>query len=434
MEKAKNYIPRLFDKTMESVLRRKGAIIVTGPKWCGKTTTSEQFCKSKRDLLPIETRSNLIALARTAPKRFFQGEKPLLIDEWQHVSFLWDNIKHEADHSAAFGLFILAGSVTDKSVMDRFEKEEAASRHTGTGRIVAKKMRTMSLFESGEGEGTISLSGLRDGSFEPGLSDVAIDDYAFLLCRGGWPLSLSTDEGDALLSAKDYVDMVAEEDLFSMKDIPIEKNPQKARRFLRSYARNISTQASNETIRGDVASTDGSFDDETMRKYLQASQSLYVVEELEAWNPYLRSRIAIRTKPTRHFVDPSIAAAALGVGPSGLFEDMTTFGLLFESMAVRDLRIYAEATDGRVYKYRDSRGREVDAVVEWPSGSFGLIEVKLGGEEAIEQAAQKLIALKNDIDEKRNGRLAFLMVVTKGPAAYQREDGVYVVPLSCLRD
>ena len=400
------YIPRVFDQTLEKTLRRKGAVVVTGPKWCGKSTTTKRFAASIRDLMPVSTRENLIRMARLMPGTFLKGDKPLLIDEWQHVSFLWDEIKSQVDSAHSFGLFILAGSVTDQSIMDKVEAEESAPRHTGNGRFVKKKMRTMSLYESGEGSGNVSLEKLRTDVFTPATCDMGVEDYAFCLCRGGWPLSIGMEKEDAIANAYDYYETIAEEDLFSLRNPKLDKNPQRARILLRSYARNVSTPASDKTLMEDVAANDGTFDEATFKRYHTALNELYAIEELEAWNPRLRSRASIRNKATRHFVDPSIATAALGVGPEGLFEDMMTFGLLFESLAVRDIRIYAEANDAHVYKYRDNRGREADIVIQWKNGDFALCEVKLGGSKDIDEAARKLIALSSDIDHEKTGKAA----------------------------
>lgn len=428
----RKYIPGLFDDMLSFSLRSKGAVLVVDPKWCGKSTTCKKHTKTIVDLIPISTRKNLIEFAKSAPKEFLnQGSKPMLIDEWQHISFIWDQIKVEVDEAGEFGQFILTGSVSDKEKMDESVDE---SKHTGNGRFTKRMMRTMSLFESGDSSGSVSLKSLMNNEFTPGMSDMAIKDYAFAICRGGWPLSLGVDKAVALEQAFSYYEMLSCEDVFSLKDIPLKKDEQKAKRLLRAYARNVSIACSDVTLKNDVKSFEDSFDNETFYKYMNALRSLYVVEELEAWNPYLRSKASIRTKPTRHFVDPSIATAALGLSPEGLFKDMTTFGLLFESLAVRDLRIYADILNAKVYKYRDSKKREADIVLQFRDGSWSLIEVKLGSDADIEDAAKHLLDIATDIDTKKTGSLNFLMVITKDKFAYRRKDGVYVVPLGCLRN
>lgn len=426
-----NYIPRLFDKTLEFALKSKGAILVVGPKWCGKSTTSSRQAKTIIDLTIEETKEQYINFAKSAPTLFLQqGEKPLLIDEWQEISFIWNSIKDQVDKNKSFGQFILTGSVTDKAIAN----DKKGYIHTGTGRIVQKIMRPMSLFESGDSNGLVSLHNLKEGRFQPCISKLTIEDYAYLICRGGWPLSLNCEENVALQQAIDFYDATVNEDIFSLKDIKIRKDINKARKLMRSYARNISSQCSDDVLLKDVSSNDTSFDVRTFQKYMLALNRLYVVEELEAWNPNLRSKVAIRAKNTRHFVDPSIASSALGVGPKGLFLDMKTFGFLFESLVIRDLRIYCDTLNAFVYHYKDQLDREADAVIQFRDGSWALVEVKLGNQEDVDIAASKLIKLAKDIDAKKMGKPAFLMVVTKGAVALKREDGVYEIPLGCLKN
>ena len=427
---AKKYIPRLFDQTLEFSLRSKGAVLVIGPKWCGKSTTSSRHAKTIIDLTDETLKEQYIKSAKASPTHFLQaGEKPMLIDEWQEIAFIWNSIKKEVDKSNEFGQFILTGSVTDKTI-----SPSRGERHTGTGRIVRRMMRPMSLFESGESNGKVSLTALKDGVFEPCFSNTTIDDYAFYICRGGWPLAINRDPDVALQQAIDFYDGVISEDLFSLNDIPIRKDIAKAKKLMRSYARNIGSQCADSVLINDVASNDQSFDTKTFNKYMLALERLYVIEELEAWNPNLRSKIAIREKNTRHFVDPSIGAAALGVGPKGLFSDMNTFGFFFESLAIRDLRIYCDCCGASLYHYRDQTDREADAVIQFRDGSWALVEVKLGDQEDIDEAADKLIKLSRDIDEEKTGKPAFLMVITQGVSAVKREDGVYQIPLACLRN
>lgn len=352
-----------------------------------------------------------------------------MIDEWQEISFVWNSIKDQVDKGGLFGQFILTGSVTDNTI-----SKNSGEKHTGTGRIVRKMMRPMSLYESGESNGKVSLLSLKEGVFEPCVCDKTIEDYAYYICRGGWPLAINQDEDIALQQPIDFYDAVVSEDLFSLKDIKLRKDIGRAKKMMRSYSRNIGSQCADSVIINDVASNDSSFDVKTFDKYKLALERLYVIEELEAWNPNLRSKISIRTKNTRHFVDPSIAAAALGVGPKGLFKDMNTFGFLFESLAIRDLRIYCDTLGASVYHFKDQTDREADAVIQFRDGSWALIEVKLTDQEDIDSAAKKLIKISNDIDKEKTGAPAFLMIITKGATAIKRDDGVYEVPLACLKN
>ena len=426
------YINRLFDKTMEFTLKSKGAMVIVGPKWCGKSTTAKRYAKTVIDLMPLESRQEYIELAKISPSNFLNyGPKPILIDEWQHVSFIWDQVKYEVDKTGEFGQYILTGSFTDRS---KSEMEYDGSRHTGNGRIIRKMMRTLSLYETGDSNGSVSLEDLKNGKFSNAMSKKDINDYAYYICRGGWPVAIGKDRDVSLAQARDYYDVVVTDDIFSLKDIPLRRDEQRARKLMRSYARNVSIAAMDTTLREDCAGGDEIFDKDVFAKYLNALRNLYVIEELPAWNPNLRSKTAIRTRETRHFTDPSIGAAALGITPEGIFKDITTFGLLFESLVVHDLRVYADTIGARVYKYRDSKKREADAVIQFNDGTWGLVEVKLGGEDDILQAADNLIKIANDVDWDKSGKPAFLMVVTKNKVAYQMDNGVYVVPLCCLKN
>lgn len=428
----KEYISRIFDGIVEFTLKSKGALVIVGPKWCGKSTTAKRYARTVIDLMPLESRNEYIELAKISPENFLNyGPKPILVDEWQHVSFIWDQVKYEVDKTGEFGQYILTGSVTDKS---RTELDYESSRHTGNGRIIRKMMRTMSLYETGDSNGTVSLLDLKNGIFSKAMSKKDINDYAYYVCRGGWPVAIGKDREVSLAQARDYYEVVVTDDIFSLKDIPLKRDEQKARKLMRSYARNVSIAAADTTLLTDCVGSDDTFDKDVFAKYLNALRNLYVIEELPAWNPNLRSQTAIRTKETRHFTDPSIGAAALGITPEGIFKDITTFGLLFESLAVHDLRVYADAIGGHVYKYRDSKKREADAVLQFADGSWALIEVKLGGEDDIRKAADNLMKIADDIDRERTGKPAFLMVITKNKVAYQMENGVYVVPLCCLKD
>ena len=426
----KNYIPRLFDETLKFSLKSKGAVLVVGPKWCGKSTTSARQAKTIVDLTIEETKQQYIALAKASPTTLLQqGERPLMIDEWQEISFIWNSIKDQVDKSGSFGQFILTGSVTDKTI-----SQDSGERHTGTGRIVRKMMRPMSLYESGDSNGKVSLLDLKEGKFEPCISNKTIEDYAYYICRGGWPLAINQPEDVALQQAIDFYDAIINDDLFSLKDINIRKDIGKGKKLMRSYSRNIGSQCADSVILNDVGSNDESFDIKTLDKYLLVLKRLYVVEELEAWNPNLRSKVAIRSKNTRHFVDPSIACVALNLTPDNLFMDMNTFGLLFESLAIRDLRIYCDSINASVYHYRDKAEREADAVIVFDDESWALVEVKLCNNDEIKEASNKLVALANDIDVSRHPKPAFLMIITATKTAYIDENGVYIVPLGCLKN
>lgn len=426
------YMSRLFDGIVEFTLKSKGALVIVGPKWCGKSTTAKRYAKTVIDLMSLESRNEYIELAKISPSNFLNyGPKPILVDEWQHVSFIWDQVKYEVDKTGEFGQYILTGSVTDKS---KAGLDDDTIRHTGNGRIIRKMMRTMSLYETGDSNGAVSLLDLKNGKFSKAMSKKDINDYAYYICRGGWPVAIGKEWDVSLVQARDYYEVVVTDDIFSLKDIPLKRDEQKARKLMRSYSRNVSIAAADTTLLEDCAGSDETFDKDVFAKYLNALRNLYVIEELPAWNPNLRSKTAIRTKETRHFTDPSIGAAALGITPEGIFKDITTFGLLFESLVVHDLRVYADTIGAHVYKYRDSKRREADAVIQFDDGSWALIEVKLGGEDDIKTAGDNLIKIANDIDCEKTGKPAFLMVVTKNKVAYQMENGVYVVPLCCLKN
>lgn len=429
----KEYINRLFDKELDFYLKTVGAIQIVGPKWCGKSRTAKRHAKTIIDLMKKNQRDQYVELAKKAPEVLLNsGDKPILIDEWQVISFIWNSIKEAVDENGEFGQYILTGSVTDNTSADSLAGEEN-EKHTGTGRIIKRMMRTMSLFESGDSSGEISLSGLKNGFFDAAISNKSIEDYSYFICRGGWPLAINDDRDVALQQAKTFYNGLTNEDIFSLKDVPLRKDEKRAKKLLRAYARNVSTEASNESIKADLKENGDEIDKDTFVKYLLALQRLYAIEELEAWNPNLRSKTAIREKNTRHFVDPSIATAALGISPDSMFSDMKTFGLLFESLAIRDLRIYCDTLNADVYHYRDKADREADAVITFEDGSWALIEVKLGDEEEIKESSTKLVALANDIDEKEHPKPAFMMIVTGTNVAYKDDNGVYVVPLACLK-
>ena len=421
------YKPRIADKLLARKLAGKGAVLVEGPKWCGKTTTAQQQAQSLLNLGDSDILSQSLKIMEISPKTLLQGKTPRLIDEWQTIPPLWDTIRSEVDQRGEFSQFILTGS----SVLPQANE----TTHSGTGRFAHIKMRPMSLFESGESTGTVSLGDLFDGNtFAPQPCELDLQKMAYLTCRGGWPQATLIEGKIALDQAFDYFDSVIERDIQRVDGV--KRNPERAKLLMRSYARNIAQQASYSTIKADMLSNDAkTLDEDTVADYIKALKQLFVIEDLAAWSPNIRSKSAIRTGDTRHFVDPSIGTAALGLGPNDLINDLNSFGLLFEDLAVRDLRVFAEALDGKLYHYRDSSGLECDTVLHRRNGTYALIEVKLGGEKLIEEGVASLNSLANTIDTDRMHKPSFMMVLTAvGPYAYQRKDGIFVVPIGCLKD
>ena len=401
--------------------------MIEGPKWCGKTTTAKQLAKSVLDLGDSSVLKQSAQLIELSPKTLLEGKTPRLIDEWQALPPIWDSIRSEVDKRGEPSQFILTGS----SVLP--EADETI--HSGTGRYSYIRMRPMSLYESGESTGKVSLSDLFDGTpFDIQTNDLTIDDLAFLTCRGGWPWATLISKEVALDQAFDYIDSVVNKDIQRVDGV--KRSPERARLLLRSYARNISQQIPYSTIRKDMLANDSStLDEDTVADYIKALKKLYVIEDLAAWNPNIRSKAAIRTTATRHFVDPSIGTASLGLGPNDLINDLKSFGFFFEDMVVRDLRVYAEALDGKLYHYRDSTGLECDTVLHRRNGSYALLEVKLGGKELIDEGAANMIKLSQSIDTDQMPSPSFMAVIIGvGHYAYQREDGVCVIPIGCLRD
>ncbi len=424
---AKKYKQRVSDAILKRKVMGKGAVLIEGPKWCGKTTTAKQLAKSILDLGDSSVLKESSLLMDISPKTLLEGKTPRLIDEWQAIPPLWDSIRSEVDRRGEPSQFILTGS----SVLP--EADETI--HSGTGRYAYIKMRPMSLYESGESNGKVSIKDLFEGKpFSVQQNSLTIDDIAFLTCRGGWPWATLIPKEVALDQAFDYVDSVVNKDIQRVDNV--KRSSERARLLLRSYARNISQQASYSTIRKDMLANDSStLDEDTVADYIKALKKLFVIEDLEAWNPNIRSKAAIRTGDTRHFVDPSIGTAALGIGPKDLVNDIKSFGFFFEDMAVRDLRVYAEVLDGRLYHYRDSNGLECDTVLHRRNGSYALMEVKLGGQDLIEEGAKNMIKLANSIDTEKMPSPSFMAVIIGvGKYAYQREDGVYVIPIGCLKD
>lgn len=421
------YKHRIADRILERKVLGKGAVLIEGPKWCGKTTTAKQLSKSILDLGDSSVLMQSSQLIEISPKALLEGKTPRLIDEWQALPTIWDCIRSEVDRRGEPSQFILTGS----SVLP--EAEETI--HSGTGRFAYIKMRTMSLYESGESTGSISLSDLFEGkSFEVLQNEMDIDELAYLICRGGWPWATLIPKEVVLDQAFDYVDSVVQKDIQRVDKI--KRSPDRARLLLRSYARNISQQISYATIRKDMLANDAStLDEDTVADYVKALKKLFVIEDLAAWNPNIRSKAAIRTSDTRHFVDPSIGTAALRLGPKDLINDLQSFGLFFEDLVVRDLRVYAEALDGELYHYRDSSGLECDTVLHRRNGSYALLEVKIGGENRINEGAANLLALAKNIDTNKMSAPSFMAVIIGvGKYAYQRKDGVYVIPIGCLKD
>lgn len=424
----KNYHQRIADSLLNFKLHSKGAVLIEGPKWCGKTTTALQIAKSSILMQDQDNLKDYLELAQIRPSALLQGETPHLIDEWQVAPQLFDAIRYEIDKRDEFGQFILTGSATPYDI--------SKINHTGTGRISRMTMRTMSLFESGESNGTVSLKEIFDGNTEvEGTSNIDLSELSYLICRGGWPKVVDIkDQRIALQQAIDYYDGVINSDISRVDDI--KRDPNRAARVLRSYARNIASQAKLSSITQDIKSNEEiNFSDDTVSSYIKALKSIFVIEDSNSWNPNLRSKAAIRTTDTRYFLDPSIACAALGIGPIDLENDLNTFGLLFENLVVRDLRIYADAIDGKVYHYRDNLDLECDAVVHLRNGKYGLIEVKLGGEKLISEGIKSLNKLEEKLDTTKMKAPAFKMVITGvGKFAYKNKDGILIVPIGSLKD
>ena len=423
------YKSRIIDTLLEKKLQAKGAVLIEGPKWCGKTTTAEEIAASKIMLSKPDIKEHFKSLLEIDTDAALAGEAPMLIDEWQTVPKLWDAVRYTVDHRHKMGQFILTGSaVPDKEA----EKER---EHSGTGRFAWLTMRPMTLFESGESNGTVSLGDLFSTP-EKILqkNELKLTDIAFLICRGGWPTAVGLPEEAALEQAFDYYDAVTKEDITKVDGV--KRASERVQRLMRAYARHQGTQASVVTLKEDLKNNDTTaLDEDTITSYLDALRKIFVVEDMPAWNPNLRSKTAIRTTDTRYFVDPSIATAALGLGPGDLMNDLNTMGFFFEAMCVRDLRVFAEALNGKVYHYRDKTGLECDAVIHLRNGQYGLIEIKLGGDSLIKEGAQTLTALANQIDTTRMKSPAFKMILTAtGEYAYRRpEDGIYIVPIGCLK-
>ena len=421
------YKKRVADEILSFKLESKGAVLIEGTKWCGKTTTAMQIAKSSVSMQDSIESSNNIELAKIKPISLLEGTTPRLIDEWQVAPRLWDAIRNEVDRRDAFGQFILTGSAVPADLSQIL--------HSGTGRITRMTMRPMSLFESEDSTGTVSLESLFDNHIDiEGKSNINLEKLAFLICRGGWPKALDCSEMVALEQAFDWYDGVINSDISRVDNV--ERDKDRTVRIMRSYARSVASETKLSSIARDIISNEStSISVDTIGSYIKALKKIFVIEDATAWNPNLRSKTAIRSSDTHYFVDPSIATAALGLGPKDLISDLNTMGLIFENMAIRDLRTYAERIHGTVYHYRDSNGLECDAVIHLRNGKYGLVEIKLGSEDSIEEADRNLKKLESIIDTTKMHSPSFKMILTGvGTYAYQRKDSVYIVPIGTLRD
>lgn len=421
-----SYRPRIVDSALKRKLRRKGAVLIEGPKWCGKTTTAEQVSKSTLSVDDPSTVNTNKILSEIDPERLLTGDHPRLLDEWQVAPKLWDAVRHHVDRHKGQGQFILTGSSVPADISETI--------HSGTGRFGWLVMRPMSLYESGDSTGDVSLASLFESQPISGCSNLDLDRLTFLICRGGWPESVDMDDDVALDQAFDYIDAVIRNDMSRVDNI--RRDPQKVRMLLRSYARNQGTQISQASISADISSNDTEgVSEETVSEYLQALRKLYVIEDMKAWNPNLRSKTAIRTSDTRYFVDPSLAAASLRIGPQDLINDLNTTGFFFEALAVRDLRVYTESLDGDVYHYKDNLDNECDVVIHLRDGRYALLEVKLGGERLIDEGVKTLKDVLRRIDTDKMGKPAFMAIITGTERyAYRRDDGIIILPLGALKN
>lgn len=418
---------------LQAELEAMGAVLIEGPKACGKTTSAEQAANSVIYMDDPMRRNQYSQLVETDINTILAGATPRLIDEWQIATKIWDAVRFEVDHRRRDGQFILTGS----AVPPKREKEEM--RHSGTGRISWMLMRPMTLWESSESSGEVSLRQLfrhhPDAQAVSGVNKLTLSDIAFMCCRGGWPKAVDKgSENAALRQAVNYYEGIVRTDISRVDDV--DRDEERTRRIMRSYARHQGAQVSLQTILDDIAYNETTeFSDKTLYSYINALKSIFVIEDMPAWNPNLRSKSAIRTSDTRYFIDPSLACASLGLGPDDMINDLNTFGLIFECLCVRDLRVYSQAIDGKVFHFRDKTGLECDAVVHLRNGSYGLVEIKIGGERLINEGAENLLKLQSRIDTTKMKSPVFMMVLTAvGDYAYRRTDGVLVVPIGTLKD
>ncbi len=418
------YLPRIYDKILKEKLQLFGAVLIMGPKSCGKSTTACQLAKSTLELQNPMTRENNLEIAKSRPDFLLEGKKPRLIDEWQDAPSIWDAIRYDVDKTGLKNQYILTGSVTPR---------EDEPRHTGTGRIIRILMRPMSLYESNDSTGEVSLKSLFENIKDiKGITNKEYEDIAYLCARGGWPGSLNVSKEGAISIARDYLESLIANDIKTVDNV--DRNPNRLRNVLRSLARNTCTTASLETIKDDTIYNDDKISTKTISDYINALSKLYVIDDVEAWCPKLRSKTIIRTSSKRCFIDPSIAVAALRATDKDLLKDFKTFGFIFESLCMRDLKIYAAALDGDVFFYRDKTDLECDAIIHLKDGRWGAVEIKLGGEDAIEEAAENLKKLANIVDIEEMHEPSFLMVLTAGKYSYRRQDGIYVVSIATLKD
>lgn len=423
------YKPRIIDTLLKKKLQAKGAVLIEGPKWCGKTTTAANFSATKVMLAKPNEKENFRNLLEIDSDVALSGDAPMLIDEWQTVPKLWDAVRYAVDERQKMGQFILTGSAVPN------KEAESQREHSGTGRFAWLTMRPMSLWESGESSGAISLGNLFSSPDKIlAKNKLKMQDIAYLICRGGWPMSVDLPKEVALEQAFDYYDAVTKEDVTRVDGV--KRSSERVCRLMRAYARHQGTQASIATLKEDLQNNDAtSLDDDTINSYIDALRKIFVIEDMPAWNPNLRSKTAIRTTDTRYFIDPSIATAALGLGPDDLIGDLNNLGLFFEAMCVRDLRVFAEVLNGKLYHFRDKSGLECDAVIHLRNGKYGLIEIKLGGETLINAGAETLNTLADKIDTNRMKSPSFKMILTAvGDYAYRRSDGIYVVPIGVLKN
>lgn len=420
------YRKRIADEILINKLSAKGSVLVEGAKWCGKTTTATKAAKSVLYMQDPATKKQNLEMAQINPALLLKGKTPRLIDEWQLAPQLWDAVRFEVDQRDKFNQFIMTGSAAPANL------EEIS--HTGTGRISRMKMRPMSLYESEDSNGSVSLKDLFENNNISAENKIDIERLAFLICRGGWPKALDCNNKIALQQANDYYDAVVESDISRVDGVS--RNAERAKLVMRSYSRNIGAQTKlTEMLKDIISNETDSFTIDTLYSYLNALKKIFVIEESLSWNPNLRSKTAIRTTETRYYTDPSIATASLGLGPEDLINDLNTMGLMFENLCVRDLRVYADALDGNIYHYRDKSDLECDAVLHRRNGTYGLIEIKLGGDTLIEEGAKNLITLSKKIDTTKMKDPSFMMILTGvGPYAYRRKDGIYIVPIGCLKN
>lgn len=415
-------MPRIADGLLQKALDASGAVLIEGAKWCGKTRTAQRAAKSVLMMQDPDRKMAYLQTASIKPSLLLEGETPRLLDEWQIAPILWDAVRFTVDQRERMGQFILTGSAVPS---------DNVTSHTGTGRISRLRMRPMSLYESQDSTGSVSMKALFSSSLDiAGINPISIERLAALTVRGGWPASIHADSEVAEKRVMDYVDAVINQDVSRVDNV--EKSPGKMRALMRSLARNIATEASMTTIKNDLETQDESITLPTVASYLNALERIFVIEDLPAWNPALRSKTPLRTSVKRHFVDPSIATAVMGISANKLLEDFHTFGYLFESLCIRDLRVYADLLDGRVYHYRDKTGLEADAVIVLRDGSWAAVEVKMGAHE-YDLAAENLRKFVNRVNTEKMREPSFLMILSATEFAYRREDGIYVVPLGCLK-